>query len=134
MGAAAALLAAGQGAPVRAVVLDSPYADLERVADEAIARTLPPAVLLRPLVFKLAGWRTGFDPSSVRPIEAIRAIRVPVLIFHGTDDRVVPIEHSRDLIDAAAGPARLVPLPGQGHNDRRDAQTIAAMVEFLRSS
>ena len=102
-------------------------------ADESIAQTLPPAVFLRPLAFKLAGWRTGFDPSSVRPIEAMGRIRVPVLIVHGTDDQVVPIEHSRDLVDAAAGPARLVALPGQGHNDRRDAETIATMVEFLRS-
>jgi len=134
MGAAAAALAAAEGAPVRALVLDSPYADLGRLADEALARALPPAVFLRPLAFRLAGWRTGFDPNRVRPIDALRATSVPVLILHGTDDDVVSIEHSRDLAAAAAGPARLVTLPGQGHNDPRDSEVIATIIDFLRSS
>jgi pimeloyl-ACP methyl ester carboxylesterase len=134
MGAAAAALAAGEGAPVRALALDSPYADLGRLADEAIAGVLRPAVVLRPLAFRLTGWRTGFDPSQVSPIDALRKTSVPVLILHGTADEVVPIEHSRDLAAAAAGPTRLVELPGQGHNDPRGPEVIATIIDFLRSS
>jgi fermentation-respiration switch protein FrsA (DUF1100 family) len=134
MGAVAALLAAGEGAPVRALVLDSPYADLARIADEAISEIFRPAVPLRPLAFKVTAWRTGFDPSEVSPIDAIRGVDLPMLILHGTDDRIVSFEHSRDLAEAAAGPVRLVPIPGSGHNDPRPPEVVETILEFLRSS
>jgi fermentation-respiration switch protein FrsA (DUF1100 family) len=133
MGAVAAILAADQGAAVRALVLDSPYADLRRIADEAIRDIFPPAVPLRPLAFRLTGWRTGFDPSEVRPIESVRRIDVPMLILHGTEDRIVSFEHSRDLAEAAAGPVRLVPIPGAGHNDPRSVEVFETIVRFLRN-
>jgi pimeloyl-ACP methyl ester carboxylesterase len=134
MGAVAAILAAGEGAPVRALVLDSPFADLERIADEAISEIFRPAVPLRPLAFMVTGWRTGFDPSEVSPIDAVRDLDVPMLILHGTEDRIVSFEHSRDLAEAAAGPVRLVPIPGAGHNDPRPTAVVETILEFLRSS
>jgi pimeloyl-ACP methyl ester carboxylesterase len=134
MGAVAAILAVGEGARVRALVLDSPFADLGRVADETISEIFRPAVPLRPLAFKLTAWRTGFDPSEVSPIEVVREIDIPMLILHGTEDRVVSFEHSRDLAEAAAGPVRLVPIPGAGHNDPRPPAVVETILEFLRSS
>jgi len=134
MGAVAAVLAVGEGAPVRAVVLDSPFADLGRIADEAISEIFRPAVPLRPLAFRLTAWRTGFDPSKVSPIEVVRRIDIPMLILHGTEDRVVSFEHSRDLAEAATGPVRLVPIPGAGHNDSRPPEVVETILEFLRSS
>jgi fermentation-respiration switch protein FrsA (DUF1100 family) len=119
---------------VRALVLDSPYADLRRIADEAIGKIFRPAVPLRPLAFGVTAWRTGFDPSEVRPIESVRRIDVPILILHGTEDRVVSFEHSRDLSEAARAPVRLVPIPGAGHNDPRPPEVIETIVRFLRSS
>lgn len=134
MGAVAAVLAVDQGAAVRALVLDSPYSDLARITDEAIGQIFRPAVPLRPLAFWLTGWRTGFDPSEVRPIDSVRRIDVPILILHGTEDRIVSFEHSRDLADAAIGPVRLVPLPGAGHNDPRSPEVFETILRFLRES
>jgi pimeloyl-ACP methyl ester carboxylesterase len=134
MGAVAAILAADHGAAVRALVLDSPYADLGRIADEAIRGVFPPAVFLRPLAFRVTAWRTGFDPFEVRPIESVARIDVPILILHGTEDRIVSFEHSRDLSEAAVGPARLVPIPGAGHNDPRSPEVFETIVRFLRDS
>ncbi|MCR6712904.1 MAG: alpha/beta hydrolase [Demequina sp.] len=47
----------------------------------------------------------GFDPSD---------IRVPTLLVHGTDDRVVPVTHSRWLADHIDG-AELLEVPNAGH-------------------
>jgi fermentation-respiration switch protein FrsA (DUF1100 family) len=50
----------------------------------------------------------------------IRRVFCPVLIFHGTDDRLVPIAMGRTVAAAAAGPVEFVSIPGAGHNDTYD--------------
>jgi len=47
--------------------------------------------------------------------ERIRLVTVPVLILHGTDDRVVPFEFGERLYALANEPKRLVRIPGGGH-------------------
>jgi len=42
-------------------------------------------------------------------------VTVPVLILHGTDDRVVPFEFGERLYALANEPKRLVRIPGGGH-------------------
>ena len=64
----------------------------------------------------------------------IRKVRCPVLIFHGTADKLVPIEMGRRLAAAAAGPVELVMIEAAGHNDtydmggRRYKEKLAAFV------
>jgi hypothetical protein len=53
-------------------------------------------------------------------VATIRQVRCPVLIFHGTADRVVPIAMGRKVAAAAPGPVELVPIPGSDHNDTYD--------------
>jgi fermentation-respiration switch protein FrsA (DUF1100 family) len=50
----------------------------------------------------------------------IRRVHCPVLIFHGTDDRLVPIAMGQSVGSAAAGPVEFVSIPGAGHNDTYD--------------
>ena len=50
----------------------------------------------------------------------IRRIRCPILIVHGTADKLVPIEMGRALAAAAAGPVEFVMIEGAGHNDTYD--------------
>ena len=50
----------------------------------------------------------------------IRRVFCPVLIFHGTDDRLVPIAMGRSVAAAAAGPVEFVPIEGADHNDTYD--------------
>lgn len=119
MGAVAAILAAAEDPRVRALVLDSPFADLGDLVDSQMARHhLPPALLRKPL-FLLAGWRAGFDPDGVRPERAIPRVTIPILLFHGDSDELVPLEHAHRLEKAARGPVTFVPIPGAGHNGPR---------------
>jgi class 3 adenylate cyclase len=62
------------------------------------------------------------------------AVRVPTLVLHGADDRVIPLEAARYLVDRIPG-ARLVEVPGAGHLAiGEDAQRINDEVQrFLRS-
>jgi fermentation-respiration switch protein FrsA (DUF1100 family) len=65
--------------------------------------------------------------DQFRSNDRIGRVMVPVLILHGTDDRVVPIAHGERLFALANEPKRLVPIPGGGHVniDAFGAQTFA---------
>jgi len=98
-GVAAAVAAARPSAEL--VVLEAPYTG---VADIAAAQYpwLPVHFLIK-------------DPFLTR--ERIKQISVPLLIVHGTADRVIPVDHGRALYGDASSPKRLEIIDGAGHND-----------------
>ena len=50
-------------------------------------------------------------------LRGIRRVRVPVLVIHGVEDRVVPVWHGRELFAAAPGPKDALWVEGAGHTD-----------------
>jgi fermentation-respiration switch protein FrsA (DUF1100 family) len=56
-------------------------------------------------------------PDAYPSLRLIGRLRAPLLVLHGEDDAIVPVEHGRALFDAAADPKRLRIVPGVGHND-----------------
>ena len=134
MGAVAAIYEAADDARVKAVVLDSPYADLPALLGRAIHERHLPAFLVRPLLMRFAGWRANYDPSSVRPVEVIRRVRAPILLLHGEADTVIPFDDAKALERAATGPLLLVPLPGLDHNTPRPPEYDARILAFLARS
>jgi uncharacterized protein len=50
-------------------------------------------------------------------LETIRRIRCPLLLFHGTADRLVPAAMGMQVAAAAPGPSEVVLIQGAGHND-----------------
>ena len=61
----------------------------------------------------------------------LRSIHLPLLIFHGEMDEVIPYSHSRRLLAVSPSPdKRLVPVPAAGHNDlfHVDGETILAKI------
>lgn len=47
----------------------------------------------------------------------VRRVRAPVLVIHGTVDRVIPVSHGRLLYEAAPGPKSALWVEGAGHTD-----------------
>jgi dipeptidyl aminopeptidase/acylaminoacyl peptidase len=134
MGAAAALFLAAEDARIKALVLDSPYTDLKVLVDRTLSAHFIPAVLVRPILFDVAGWRAHYAPESVRPIEAIRKVKVPILLFHGTKDTIVPFDDALKFRAAAGGPLTLAPLEGLDHNAPRPSIYQDRIVTFLTKS
>ena len=59
---------------------------------------------------------------------------VPLWVFHGDEDSVIPVEDSRRLIaalEAQSAPARYTELPGVGHNAWDAAYRSAEVIEWL---
>jgi fermentation-respiration switch protein FrsA (DUF1100 family) len=105
--------------PPAALILRSPFSSLA-----AIAAIHYPAVPVR--------W---FLRDRYASIEHIGAIRSPVLVIAGDDDRIVPLEDTRRLYEAIQSPKRLLVIEGADHNDEVLAvgpEVIRAVVELLR--
>lgn len=72
-------------------------------------------------------------PSSDR----IKNAPSPVVIFHGTDDQMVPVSHGRDLARTALNP-RFIEVPGGVHNEipsmqlRRELDSILAEMRAVQ--
>ena len=67
-------------------------------------------------------------------IDTIHLIRSPLLVIAGGHDRIVPIENSRRLYDAAMAPKTPLVLANADHNDDEllaGDELIQAIVRFL---
>ena len=62
--------------------------------------------------FLPVSWIVSYRYAS---IDKIPHITCPKIFFHGTDDRLIPIEYGRRLFEAAAEPKRFVETPGEHH-------------------
>jgi len=105
--------------PPAAVVLRSPFTSLGDVG-QLHYPFLPVRLLLR-------------DRFSA--IDQIRQIRVPLLVIAGGRDRIVPIDNTRRLYDAAIAPKTWLVLPHADHNDYEllaGDEMIQAIVRFLQ--
>lgn len=95
---AIAAVGAGERQGVRAVAIESTFYSYSSIASEVLPG---------------AGMLVGDTYASSKYVAAIAPI--PVLFIHGTDDRVVPLAHSRRLHADARDPKRLVEVDGAGH-------------------
>ncbi|MER5730831.1 alpha/beta fold hydrolase [Streptomyces sp. NPDC002138] len=103
-GATMALHAAERSAladRISGLVLDSPVLDWHTTLRRLAAARRTPAALL-PLAVRAAEGSAGLRADARAPGADPRALRMPVLIFHGPDDTLAPWEPSRRL--AAARP------------------------------
>jgi pimeloyl-ACP methyl ester carboxylesterase len=86
--------------PPAALVLLSAFTSVRDIA-RLHYRAIPPALV----------------PDAYPSLRRIARVRAPLLVLHGEDDMIVPVEHGRALFEAAPEPKRLVVVPGAGHND-----------------
>ncbi|MGH7752823.1 MAG: alpha/beta hydrolase [Gemmatimonadales bacterium] len=89
--------------PAAGLILESPFTSARDMA--ARHYRIVPRFLVRLQLDNLA---------------TIGRVHCPVLIFHGTADRIVPIDLGRRLAEAVPGPVEFVMIEGAGHNETYD--------------
>ena len=119
---------------VRGVILDAPMTDFNATVDlGASERSLPGPFVA--LAKSIASLRFGIDWGSLNYLGRADELDVPVLLFHGDEDDVVPIETSNALAKARPDLVEYVRVAGAPHvgawNVDRDRYE-AAVSDFLR--
>ena len=87
--------------PATALILRSPFSSLT-----AVARIHYPFLPVRWLL-----------QDRFESIDRIASVGCPVLVLAGERDRLIPVEESRRLFEAAVEPKHLALIPGARHND-----------------
>ncbi len=130
------LLMARRDVPLQVVVLESVFPTLYQAVEDRMRRFLTPAGgWLTPLLVTAVELFRDVSPESVRPIDRIGSLGVPVLCLHGSEDRSTPIEEARALFAAASEPKELWEVKGAAHEDLRAAATVdydMRIVKFLK--
>jgi fermentation-respiration switch protein FrsA (DUF1100 family) len=103
--------------PVKAVVLEAPLASTVEVG----RRTwwfLPLGLILT---------------DRYDNVRNVRDVTAPVLVLHGAQDAVIPVDHGRRVHDAASGPKRLELFPAGAHSDLFDHGAWERVKAFLQA-
>lgn len=112
-------------ANIRAVVIDSAFADYRRITQEKLAGFF----LTWPVQW--LPWLTVDDDYS--PVASVAALSpLPLLLIHGDADVVIPLHHSQQLFERAREPKELWVVPGAGHTQSLGSETVRKkLIEFL---
>ena len=125
---AIAVMPAMGEAKVRAVAIDSTFYSYRSIVRDKM-KAMPVVSLLRwPLSFLVVSNRRS--PGAV--VDEITP--VPLLVIHGTDDRVIPFHHGQKLFEAAGEPKEFIVIKGGDHTDalvREEATYRRRLVDFF---
>lgn len=121
-GVACALAAAEPGFDLDAMILDAPFRSMKEASDawwlflagEMAAKWMRPTGWIGP-------WFLGFRPEDVRVDLALAKLdpTIPILLFFGSEDPIVPPSSAKLLEESVVGPVRAVMFDGSTHGAGR---------------
>lgn len=124
MGAATALIMAGSpevSEHIKAVVADSAYTEAYEMFGDKIKEWFHlPAVLFVDSACVMLRLRGGYDLREASPLRAVANSRVPTLFIHGDEDKLIDVNMSYELFEAAACEKEIFIVEGAGHGQAQD--------------
>lgn len=120
MGAATTMVTAATTPEIKAIVIDSGYADLVDILNVQVPKEsgLPPIFTFG--ILSMARLMYGMNISSIRPIESVaRMGDRHIFVIHAEADTLVPVEHARRIFAVKANQPgnEIWLLPGVDHVD-----------------
>lgn len=137
MGAATVLMASNLNLPknVVGIVADCPYSSPKEIIMKVCKDMHYPPKLMYPFI-KLGAHLFGrFNLTECDALTCVKQAKVPILLFHGDDDRFVPCDMSRAIREANPEQITLEIVPNAGHGLCYlvgPKQYEAAMQEFFQ--
>jgi dienelactone hydrolase len=132
VGAGAVLLAASRKPDVGAVVSVAAFSHPATMMRRWLAAKHIP---LRPLgnyILRYVERTIGHRFDDIAPERTIARVRCPVLLVHGADDMVVPVDDAKAILAARAhGRVELLLLPGDHENFGDASRDMKQLVDFL---
>ena len=138
MGAATGMIYAHRDKRVRAVCLDSPFADFERLARELTKKNLSfslPGFIISGMLSIVRGTildKNGLDIDKLKPIDAAGKTKQPVIFIHAINDELIDVKHSMDLFNMYEGSEKsLKCCETGGHNSKRSSNINKEIGDFF---
>ncbi|MEE0946574.1 MAG: alpha/beta hydrolase [Acutalibacteraceae bacterium] len=117
MGASTVLMASGEKLPenVIGVLADCGYNSAEEIIKKIIKEKKLP-INLSYFFVRLGALLFGkFDINQSRPVDSVKKAKIPIIFFHGTDDKFVPYYMSEQIFEVTASKKRLILIDDAGH-------------------
>lgn len=116
-GGAAVARAASQDSRLEAVVLQSTYSSMITITHDSFNRfAFLPEWPFAPLIISLAEERVGLQLSDVDSTRELATMSPrPLMIIHGREDSLIPVEQAYELYRAAPHPKWLWIINNMGH-------------------
>ena len=139
MGAATVLMASELDLPpsVCAIMADSPYSTPRAILEKVCRDRRYPLFFCRPLISLSAFLFGRFNINSCTAKDAVCHAKVPILLIHGEDDRLVPWTMSQEIALCCTAPVTVEIFPDAGHglcyvNDpRKYEQAVVSFLNFI---
>ena len=123
MGASTALIYAHRDPRIKAICLDSPFANFCRLAKELTTKAinLPEFIIngaLR-IIRSTIMSKNGMDIYKLNPIEKAEKTYQPAIFIHAINDQLINLQHSIDIFNIYGGEKSLKCSEIGGHNSKR---------------
>jgi alpha-beta hydrolase superfamily lysophospholipase len=117
LGGAAVAQAAASDERLQAVVIQSSFSSLADAVDDSFAEyTKWPKWPFAPIVINAAETELGVTVEEIDSAHALASVSPrPVLIIHGSDDKLFPVHQAFKLYQTAKAPKGLWVIEGMGH-------------------
>jgi len=101
---------------VASLILDAPVLDWRRTIEFNAEQMGLPGFSAKPVEWTI-GLRIEADWESLDALRHREDFQLPILLFHGDDDKVVPLATSEDFAAGLPGRVELHILPEAGHTE-----------------
>ncbi|MCH9808631.1 MAG: alpha/beta hydrolase [Alphaproteobacteria bacterium] len=101
--------------PVAGIILDAPYTSIVDVAERCYP-FLPARLLMR---------------DRYETLKHLDKVTAPLLVIHGEQDSIIPVEMGRKVAEHAPGEAHIATFPEAGHTDHGDFGSFEAVNDWI---
>ena len=135
MGAATTMIYAHKDKRIKAICMDSPFADFSLLAKELVLKQIKlPNFLIEgalKIIRKTIKNKNGLDINKLKPIDAAPKTTQPAFFIHANDDELIDNKHSDMLINAYKGKDKCLKRCNGQHNTKRPNKLIREVIDFF---
>ena len=135
MGASTGLIYAHRDKRIKALCLDSPFANFCRLARELTKQYISLPDFLINGILKIIGNtiedKIGIDIFKLNPIEEAENTFQPALFIHAINDKLINVQHAMDIFNIYGGEKSLKCSEVGGHNSKRPKRLTQEIGNFF---
>ena len=135
MGASTGLIYAHRDKRIKALCLDSPFANFCRLARELTKQYINlPDFLINGILKIISGTikeKNGIDIFKLNPIEKAENTFQPAIFVHAINDQLINLQHTMDIFNLYGGEKSLKCSEIGGHNSKRPKRLVKEIGEFF---